>query len=187
MKMSLTSVNNGLKLELKPEKELYNRGDIPVLHATVTNISEQDVLFCKYHLKHRMLSSLTANGYYVYSFMPTEELPLTNIDFVILKPGQNVTEKLDVKKEKDYEFLYAGKLPPRFPQSMGLSGFPEGDYEFQVFVGKDMVYNTSPEGFHNYGKKYVNILQHVEKQDVSLDLSKAWQGDLLAKCKVKIQ
>jgi hypothetical protein len=185
--MSIEPVNNGLKLELKPEQNSYNKGEIPVFHAVITNVSSQDVLFCKYHLKHRMLISLSGNGYNVFPFAPTPELPLKNEDFVNLKPGQNITEKLDVKNEPDYEFLYAGKLPPSIPQSMGLKGFPEGDYEFQVYVGKDMTLNQSPEGSYNYARKQVFILQHIPKNNVSVDVSKAWQGEMMAKCRVKIQ
>jgi hypothetical protein len=185
--MSLGPTSNGLKLEIIPEKTSYNEGDIPVFKAVITNISDHDILFCRYHLRHRLLSSLTGGGYEVFPFAPTPELPIEEKDLVNLKPGQSISETLDIKNEQHYEFLYGGKLPPRIPQTMALTGFPPGDYEFQVYVGKDILYNTSPEGTYSYSRKHRNIIKDVPKNGISADISKTWEGDMLAKCSVKIQ
>jgi len=171
-------VSGGLKLKLKPEKTHYNQGEIPVIDAIFTNISENPLTICTYLAKHRLLTSMMGGDYEVYPFTPTKKRPITINDFKTLKPGESFKVKLDVVNEPDYEFVYAGHLPPSVPRDMAIKGFPAGKYRFKAHFGSHVSFFDAPEGTYNHAKDRKKILTEVPVSGVKMDPSNVWDGEL---------
>lgn len=180
--MSEESISNGLKLELMPEKLTYKTGEFPKINAVITNVSGKEILLSVYLLKHRLLSTLKAGEYEMRPFAPTPNAPPTNGDFMTLKSGEKLTTLLDPASESDYHFLYGGHLPPTVTDSMALKGFPAGSLTFKAHLGGHVSYYNAPKGTYDHGKTRKHIVKELSKPGVTIDLSNAWDGDVIGSC-----
>jgi hypothetical protein len=178
------STSNGLKLDLIPENPIYKQGDFPRINAIITNISGKEILFSTYLLKHRLLSTLKGGEYEMRPFAPTPDAPPANGDFKALKPGEKLTTLLDPSGEPDYHFLYGGHLPATVTDSMALKGFPAGSYAFNAHLGGYVSFYNAPRGTYNHGKTRKHIVKEMSKPGVTIDLSNAWDGDVIGTCQI---
>ena len=176
--------DKGLELSLIPENESYNRGEMPVFNAVLKNTSTNPITVCLYMAEHRLLSNMMAGDFEVLVFVPTPTPPLKNADFKTLKPGESISYRIDIKNTPGYGFVYAGSLPPVVPEDMSLKGFAEGTYKFQVHLGSHISCFSAPKGTNNHLKKRVHILSEVPGENLTIPLSQAWDGELVAKVPV---
>lgn len=184
--MTNGSGSNGLKLELKPEKNSYNAGEMPVFIAEIFNISDKDILFCAYLVKHRLLCSLKGDGHQVIPFGFSHRPLIKNGDIVVLKPGEKITFPISPADDPAYGFVNETSLPPLVDKSFVLKGFPRGEYDFKIYLGDYVSFYSSPDGTYDFGKDRKHILREVPKdKEMALDLTRAWQGELSAQCHLK--
>ena len=174
----MSDTKNGLKLSLKP---LFTSG-LPAFEACITNISSEAVTFCKYHLEHRLLSRMNADGYEVFVFGRTPRPALNAEDFTVLAPGQELKCNLSFA-EGPYEWMWGGSRPPTVQQGSGLKAFPAGTYTFIGHVGDYINFSTAAPGTSGASER-VKILTEVEQKQSPPQ--NCWEGDLVAECVVEV-
>jgi hypothetical protein len=180
------SISRGLKLELMSSKGIYKVGELPAFTAVISNISFEKITLCTYKIAHRLLSGLFADNYRVYQFGSTVEEQLKNEDFKILEAGEKLMVELNLPQEKDYHFLYSGKLPPIVTEEMIHSDFPPGNYSFCIFLGPHVAFFVANDGTFMHQRIIRHVLNEVERApDLSVNSASVWDGALTAFAHVK--
>jgi hypothetical protein len=177
-------MHNGLQMELKPSKVNYKKGETPDFNVIITNVSNKNIIFCKYLQRHRNITTLHGGEFQIIPFIKTFEQPLSNEDFIELAPKQSITLQLNVNQETNYGFVRSGSLPPLVDKSFVIKGFPEGSISFQTHIGPYVSIYDTPDDKYNYKRQRKHILRDIPKEEVTINLSKVWEGEMIAKCMV---
>lgn len=183
--MDNESYSNGLKMDFKSVKEIYNSGELPEFDVEITNISDKNIVLCTYMIKHRLLSGLYAGNFNVYPFGTTPSPLLYNDDFLNMKPDETYSVHISLEEKKGYGLLYSASIPAIVKEGMALRTLPSGEYTFCVHLGHNIVFSLSEPGTYTHSLIVKNVLKDIERaRGVSVDEAVMWDGSLSAWAKV---
>jgi hypothetical protein len=157
MSQATSADTKALELTITPSKSTMKAGDLPSFEVSITNQSQQPVMFCRYRLDYRLKAAMVVKGpqnYEVQPFVSQRWQDVRKKDIVTLTPGETLSHTLTFENDPIFGFVRRAKQPPVIPRSNSLKGFPAGSYSFNtavsnqvgLYIGQDGVFDHKLEG-----------------------------------------
>ena len=153
MSQATSADPKALELTITPTNQTLRAGSLPEFTVTITNQSEQPVMFCRYRLDYRLKAAMVVKGpmnYEVQPFVRQRWQDVRKKDIVTLEPGEHLTHTLNFEEDPIFGFVRRAKQPPIIPRSNSLKGFPAGSYSFNTALSNQVGLYTGQDGVFDH-------------------------------------
>ena len=159
---TLDSFITTLKLDVNLDRQPSTKARLKIT-AKVSNTSHLPVVYCRYMIEHRLLSSITAEAvndgtdFELLTFQPTEVPPISAGDFVKLEAEQFFEIPIDLEHWTHWHWIRRHSRPPILTRDHAASKLPSNHYRFNFAISSRLVQYRGQPGCHDHTVKVLDL------------------------------
>jgi hypothetical protein len=149
MSQATSADPKALEMTIASSTSALKAGSLPSFQVSITNQSQEAVMFCRYRLDYRLKAAMVVKGPQNYEAQPFVTQTWQDVrkkDIVTLAPGETLSHTLTFEGDPIFGFVRRAKQPPIIPRSNSLKGFPAGTYSFNTAVSNQVGLYMGREG-----------------------------------------